>query len=298
MKTTEDGATLRLAALMLPRPPRAIATSQAIPSALAAGSGRSSGPPSFQDLREDKPSSVREGSRCGPCRTSTDRERRCSIGSIGGANSVYGRSYMLRWQGAMSRHCLRWWIALLFAHIGRPVGQKGGAKPGNRPLARRTNHEDPCVMRRSRALYALLLTGGQVHDIHGARALLAAVPTPRCSWATKLTTPTKYGPFCPAREPTPSSRLRRRGVRRHHLTRRFTGCATSLSVLLSARTGEALQPVTTKKLQTSSPAFVSLQSSPTGSMSPRPKSFKSQAAETKRLPGEEMAFVAASKPQA
>ena len=27
-------------------------------------------------------------------------------------------------------------------------------------------------------LYALLLTGGNVHDLHGARALLAAVPTP------------------------------------------------------------------------------------------------------------------------
>ena len=28
-------------------------------------------------------------------------------------------------------------------------------------------------------VYALLLTGGNVHDLHGARALLATVPTPR-----------------------------------------------------------------------------------------------------------------------
>ena len=66
---------------------------------------------------------------------------------------------------------------------GTPVG--GGCKRGEQNQAigrsrggRTTKIHALCDT--AGRLYALLLTGGNVHDLHGARALLAAVPTPRC----------------------------------------------------------------------------------------------------------------------
>ena len=114
-----------------------------------------------------------------PCLMNTVRGQPCSTASIAGANAVYGMIYMQLWQAAVSRRCLRWWTARRLGHIDRRRAQKGEQNQaiGRSRGGRTTKIHALCDP--AERLYALLLTGGHVHDLHGARALLTAVPTPR-----------------------------------------------------------------------------------------------------------------------
>lgn len=83
------------------------------------------------------------------------------------------------WQAAASLLCLPWWTAPPCAHTARRRAQRGEQNQAiGRSRGGRTTKIHALCDTRGR-LYALLLTGGNVHDLHGARALLAAVPTPR-----------------------------------------------------------------------------------------------------------------------
>ena len=82
--------------------------------------------------------------------TSMDRAPRCSTGSIAGANAACGSSSLLPLRDVWTRHCLPWWTAQRFARTARPPAQKGDAETGDRPLARRPYHQNPCVVRPAR----------------------------------------------------------------------------------------------------------------------------------------------------
>jgi transposase len=111
----------------------------------------------------------------------------------------------------------------------------------------------------------LLLTGGNVHDIHGARALLAAVPTPRCFLGDKAYDTNDIRAFLDDQNsqaviPPKISRRDRPS---------FDPVAYKMRNVIErafcrSRTGALSPPGTTKKPPTSSQAYASQQPSPTG----------------------------------
>lgn len=79
----------------------------------------------------------------------------------------------------MIRPCLRWWIAPQFAHIALRAAQRGGTR--NQTIGRSRGGPTTKIHALCgplRRFYALMLMGGQVHDILGARGLLASVAIP------------------------------------------------------------------------------------------------------------------------
>jgi hypothetical protein len=75
------------------------------------------------------------------------RARRCSTASIAGANGAFGKVFSRRSRPAVIHHWKQWWTARPCAPTARLQARKGGARPGDRPLARWSHHQDPRTLR-------------------------------------------------------------------------------------------------------------------------------------------------------
>ena len=165
----------------------------------------------------------------GLSRPNTVRVPRCSTASTGGAIKAFGRDCWRRLWPAKTHLRSPWSTALRCAPTAPATGAKGAGEPAIGRSRGGGTTKIRALADGAGRLYALMLTAGQVHDIHGGLALLASLPRVRRLVADKACA-NEVRNFLDNRGTNPSSRPIHAALSVRHSTESHIVPATSSSV--------------------------------------------------------------------